>query len=175
MEVHLARRIDLMRLGLEKPARVLPSIPIGLEWGKELRRNGLIILLAWTLVACEPDYNSLFRNLVYPEASSAELLNAGRLPCMHCPYYFHFRSNQKDLARFVTFHGLKQVEQPIVNLERLESLPKSNWWPNKQERSQMKRFWREIPRPGNSDGPASRLMLVRGEDVYFIWSGGASR
>lgn len=140
-----------------------------------IMRRLLACVFAILLSSCgEFDTEGMFnRHVIASRPGDVRALRGGKVSCMHCPMYFAFDADQRLVSKIVSAHHLQQVVGLLEDIQQIEDIVKrdASWWALATPEKGDKVYWIQYkPKQAESD-PAFRLLVVRGEKLFFITSG----
>ena len=126
-----------------------------------------ITLIALALAGCQSP-TRVFEAHVY-SGPGLQLLQAERVSCMHCPYFFSMRATGPALAAILRRHELREFDRLPECLERGHELGTRNftWWGLEAESNAYGACYRS-DEPGHE--PEFRLLIVTNDRALFATS-----
>jgi hypothetical protein len=134
--------------------------------------RSLLIVVLLMLSACESQEET-FSRLVHDRSEEIKDLKSGRVPCMHCPWYFRFEASKEVTAKLIAKHRLERVNELPTSLNSLVTRSiKEQWWFAESDLPKMTIYLREYdPKPGQGGERRLRLAMVNGSTVYWVTNG----
>lgn len=138
-------------------------------------RSLIVLVLLALLGGCgDFDTETMFNlHVVSPAAIEIQKLRGGKVSCLHCPMYFAFEGNQMLIQRIILAHRLQEVTTLSEDIRQVEELVKREapWWEMPNPAGQDKVYWIQYEPKHAGYDMAFRLLMVRGNRLFFITSG----